>query len=239
MIVGGRRRRVGGGGVVHLAALVPLAAVPVEPGREEARGLAIRELAKREYAEAQPDLAERVIRWVIDKLTSVELPAGPGPAIGVTLLLLLAAAAIAFAVTRYGYLGLRGRRREDRSVLGTSTLSAAEHRSAAESHATAERWAPAVLERFRAVARELEERAVLTRQPGRTADEIAQSASRWLPSLADGFRSAARIFDDVRYGDRPGSAAGYARIVELDDAVRRTRPTETDQPRPGAVAVPA
>ncbi|WP_449066361.1 DUF4129 domain-containing protein, partial [Planomonospora algeriensis] len=58
---------------------------------------------------------------------------------------------------------------------------------------------------LRAVARDLEERAVVEELPGRTADELAAEAGRALPGFAGELAEAARLFDDVTYGDLPGT----------------------------------
>jgi len=34
----------------------------------------------------------------------------------------------------------------------------------------------------------------------------------------------ARLFDDVRYGQRPGTAAGYQQVRDLDAAIQAARP---------------
>ena len=102
--------------------------------------------------------------------------------------------------------------------------TAAEHRAAAERLAAAGDWAEAIRERLRAIARDLEERAILDPLPGRTAAELAAAAARELPGLADGLAAAARLFDDVTYGGLPGSPEGYTRLVRLDEQVTATRP---------------
>src|SRR5690606_30430874 len=78
--------------------------------------------------------------------------------------------------------------------------------------------------RLRAVARDLEERAILDPMPGRTAAELAADAGRELPGLADELAAGARLFEDVTYGEMPGSAEGYARLVRLDEQVAAARP---------------
>jgi hypothetical protein len=98
-------------------------------------------------------------------------------------------------------------------VFDDGARSAAWHRAAADAAVAAGHLRTAVLERFRAVVRELEERAVLAEQPGRTAGEAAQAAASRLPALGERLTAAARIFDDVRYGDRPATP-------EMDDALR-------------------
>ena len=119
---------------------------------------------------------------------------------------------------RFGGAGAARRHREG-VFTASAMLSAAEHRRLAEAAEHSERWAVAVLERFRAIARELEERTLLSPAPGRTADEVAAEASRALPALSDRLSGGARWFDDVVYGDRPATAQAAALLRELDEAV--------------------
>jgi hypothetical protein len=85
---------------------------------------------------------------------------------------------------------------------------------------------------------DLEERGILPARVGRTADELAAEASRLLPNQGAGLRDAARLFDEVRYGERAGTAAGYERLRDLGTRIRAARPA-TAAPQPvGAVAGP-
>jgi hypothetical protein len=72
---------------------------------------------------------------------------------------------------------------------------------------------------MRAVAVSIEERGVLSAQPGRTADELALQAGRALPALAGALGAASHLFDDVLYGGREGTAAGYDSICLLDSMI--------------------
>ncbi|SCD29960.1 protein of unknown function [Streptomyces sp. di188] len=102
--------------------------------------------------------------------------------------------------------------------------SAAEHRAAAEAHATQGHWNQAVQERMRAVVRALEERALLDPRPGRTADEAAAEAGRALPSHSDRLRTAAHDFDDVTYGGRTATEDTYRGLAALDGDLERAKP---------------
>jgi hypothetical protein len=198
------------------------AEVPVRPGREEARAWALEELAKREYEDARPGVVERVVGWVLDRFGGI---GDAADSVSITLLALLAigiVALVGYGLHRAGGLG-RTARRGSATALDDPTATAAEHRAAADRHAAAGDWDAAVLHRFRAIARALEEEAILAPQPGRTADEVAHAAGSRLPDLASDLGSAARTFDDVHYGDRHVDAAADQRMRALDDAVRRAR----------------
>jgi hypothetical protein len=198
------------------------AAVPVEPDRVEARRLAVTELSRREYQEAKPGIIERVLIWLRDFAQGLDLGHNPPARLGMALIVVLIGAAVTYAIYRSG--GLRGtaRRRGD-ALLPDRPTTAADHRAAADRHAAAGAWDDAVRERFRAVARELEERAVLNPQPGRTAYELATRAGRELPALAGELVAGARLFDDVTYGSLPATPADDASLRALDDHVRAAR----------------
>ena len=70
--------------------------------------------------------------------------------------------------------------------------------------------------------------AVLDAIPGRTATELARDAGKALPNLSGELFEAATAFNDVTYGDRPGTESAYRMIAGLDDHLRfRTQaPTE-------------
>jgi hypothetical protein len=238
---------IGGAGLAVAALPVVLAAgasaaalvrVPVEPDRETARAWAAQELSRQEYQSARPNLLMRLADWLLQQLQHLPAFTGTGSRFGLLAAVLVAVAAVVFAVQRSG--GLRRQARPGGGeVFAGGALTAAEHRRAAEAAEAADDWAAAVVERFRTIARELEERAVLVPQPGRTADEVASDAAAWLPALAGRLRAAAGVFDDVRYGDRPASQASAAHLRELDDAVRRARPVAEAVTVTGGLVAPS
>jgi hypothetical protein len=204
--------------------------VPLDPSREQARAWAVEELAGREYRTDEPGLVQRALQWLLDRLSGVEVPGGPVAAVGLVVLALVVAVVLGLVLRRVGLPGRTARRGGDRALYGaTGPRSAAEHRAAAERAAAEGDVSTAVLERFRAVVRDLEERAVLTEQPGRTADEAARAAGALLPDLAGDLRAGARSFADVRYGDRAATPAAVDELARLDDAVRRARPARPDR----------
>lgn len=208
---------------------------PVTVGRVPAREAAERELSKPMYTEHEPGLFRRIIDWIWDRIGDVldaAAGAAPGGWVGLTVLAVLAVLLVIAVRLRLG--ALRTAPTTGSALFEDRPLSAAEHRSAAEAHAAAQRWTPALQERMRAVVRSLEERALLDPRPGRTADEVAAEAGRVLPAHAAALRSAARAFDEATYAGRPADAAGYARLQELDDGLRRSRPQPVAAGRQGA-----
>ena len=198
----------------------------LDPSRELAQDWARRELSDPAYAQARPGWVERLAQWIIDRLRELQVPDGltPGRSLGTVLLVLLVVLVAAVVLRRTGLARRGARAATAGAVLDGERLTAAEHRRRADKAATEGRFDIAVRERFRAVARSLEERAVLQERPGRTADEIAVEAGRAMPVTAGSLRSAAEVFDDVWYGGRTATAAHDAQLRELDRAVTAARP---------------
>lgn len=194
------------------------------PGRDQARDAARRELSKRAYQAAQPSWLERLGQWLLDRLSELVSKADnalPGGGLALLLLVLVLGGVVALLLVR-----LRPARRVHGGIPlfeGERERTAEEHRELAASHAARGAFSEAAQERFRAVVRELETRGVLDPRPGRTADEVAWEAGSVVPALRDDLVRGARLFDDLRYGERPGDEATYAAVVALDDAVRAAR----------------
>jgi hypothetical protein len=199
-----------------------LGAVPVQPDRGTARDWAVQELTRQEYQDAQPGLGERALRWLWDLINRAELGGSAPPVPALILISVVVAAVIFYAVRRSGGLH-RTARRKSAAVLPVTATTAADHRAAAERHAQAEQWDLAVVERFRAIARELEERALLSPQPGRTAREVARDGGSALPDLGPDLLRAADWFDEVSYGHRSVGAPAEQAVRTLDERVRTAR----------------
>lgn len=214
----------------------------LDPSRELAREWARTELSDPAYAQARPGWVERLARWLLDRLAELQVPGGlaPGRGLGLVLLLALIAVVVVVVLGRTGLVRRAGRATGAGAVLDDVRRSSGEHRALADRAAEQAQWAVAVRERFRAVARSLEERAVLDERPGRTAHELADEAGRVLPPAAEGLVAAARVFDDVWYGGRPATAAHDQQLRRLDEQVARSRPVLDAPPvAPGRVAAPS
>jgi hypothetical protein len=197
-------------------------------GRVAGQRLARAELSKTIYHPHEP-LAQRILNGIADLLSDLSRAgrAFPGGWWAAVALAALLAALITVVVSRTGPLA-RSRRSAGQLMAGPGTLSAADHRLHAGRLAAAGDYAGAILERVRAIARELDERAVLTPRAGRTANEMADEAAAALPAERAALHDAALVFDDVCYGDRPGTPEGYALVSELDERVSAA------VPKPGA-----
>ncbi|ORA63976.1 DUF4129 domain-containing protein [Mycobacteroides franklinii] len=191
----------------------------VDIDRDSAAEAAQRELAKPIYEHPSPP--DRLINWLLEHLRYLEFRASELPGgwftILVTTLIVIAAVVLLVRIARRA---VRTKGGTDFGLFESGELTAAEHRAAAELAASQGDWASAIRHRLRAVARQLEERMILTPVPGRTANELSTDAARELPSLTTEFRSSAEIFNDVSYGDRPGTEQSYRKIADLDDHIR-------------------
>jgi hypothetical protein len=191
----------------------------IDIGRDPAHEAAQRELDKPIYPKGS--VAQRVHEWIhellyrlIEKGSSL-----PGGWFTVSVLITLLVVAIVVAI-RIAQRTIRTRRGADYQVFDASQLTAAQHRAIAERFAAEENWTAAIRHRLRAVARSLEESGTLDPAPGRTANELAEDAAERIPALAAEFSQSAIAFNDVTYGERPGTHAAYQMIVDLDDHLR-------------------
>lgn len=222
-------------GLACLAAVPAAAAglrrdVPVQPDADQARRWLEDELALPAY-HVEPTLIERFLTWareqiahLQDLISQIDGRSASVSVVAVVLVVAAVALLVAGPVRR-----ARGGRRASHEVLADDTRTAAQLRAAADAHAAAGRWGPAVLDRFRAILRSLEERVVLDERPGRTADEAAAAASARFPGLAGELGAAGALFDEVCYGDVVPTADDDRRLRELDAALTRTRPVRADR----------
>jgi len=200
--------------------------VPVDPDAAEARDWIIAELAKPEYRAAEPTWFDRLSQAFLDWLGSLTFSPGgalQGPLLFVVGGILVAAAIVAYLIFGPPRLGRRS------TVVGTlfgdddSRDSAAMRRAAADA-AGRQDYTLAIEEQFRAIARGLAERTVLSVSPGTTAHAFAAQAGSAFPALASRLSGAAETFDGVRYLDRPGTRDGYLTLTALETELRTARP---------------
>lgn len=207
-----------------------LTALPDLPGPDDARRLAEEELSRHVYEAAQPNLIDRIALAIADFLSSLTLR-GVGVSwspIVVIIVIVLLAALIAAGLILWGRPKLAHRQSQPSALLfgEDDRRSAAELRADADSHAASGRWEQAIADRFRALARALDERDILDPVPGVTAIGLADVAAEFFPAHGDALRRAAARFDDVRYLRRPGTAETYAEVTRVDDDVAHTTPAK-------------
>jgi hypothetical protein len=187
----------------------------IDIDRDSAHEAAQRELDKPIYAGGS--VSQRINEWIHELLYRIiekgsSLPGG-WLTIIVLVTLLIAAVVIAVRIARRT---IRTRAGGDYQLFDAGQLTAAQHRAIAERFAAEENWTAAIRHRLRAVARGLEESGTLDPAPGRTASELAADAAGRLPALAAELARSATAFNDVTYGERPGTQANYQLIVDLD-----------------------
>lgn len=106
---------------------------------------------------------------------------------------------------------------------GPRPATADEYRAEAESLAARGEFKEAVRARFRAIIRELEQRAVLDPRAGRTAGEIAREGAAAVPTIGEDLRLVAGTFDRVWYGRRDAARADYVAVRDADERIRARR----------------
>lgn len=201
--------------------LVAVLGVPVEPDAPDARELLLDELSDPAYAEAQPTWFDLLSRAVADWFGSLRLAEGDGvPALALVIGAVLVAAAVAAALLIYGVPRWRVRSGAGIELLGErDRRTARQLRRDAERAAAAGDWPRAIAERYRAIARALDERTLVPALPGTTAHGFARAAGRLFAEHAAALELAADRFDAVRYLDRPGTAEDYVLVRALDDRI--------------------
>jgi Domain of unknown function (DUF4129) len=207
----------------------------IDIDRDAAHQAAQIELGKPIYSKGSA--AQQFADWVnellyrlLEKTASI-----PGGWLTTTVLLILLAIAVVVAV-HVARRTMRTRRGGDYLLFEATPLTAAQHRATAESFAAQGDWTAAIRHRLRAVARQLEETGVLEPVPGRTANELARDAGAALPHLSDELSQAATAFNDVTYGERPGTEPAYRMVADLDDHLRSRAPAVPPAPgQPAAV----
>jgi Domain of unknown function (DUF4129) len=191
----------------------------VDIDRETAYEVAQRELNKPIYPRSS--LRERFSEWLNELIYRIVAKGStiPGGWFTIAVLLIIVAVAVVVAV-RVARKTMRTDRGTDYALFGPADRSAAEHRATAEQYAARGEWAAAIRHRLRAVARQLEESGVLDPVPGRTSYELARAAGASIPLLAGEFLRAATAFNDVTFGERPGTPAAYRLTADLDEHLR-------------------
>jgi hypothetical protein len=206
----------------------------IDIDRDAAHEAAQHELAKPIYPKAS--LTDRLLDWISELIYRLMDATASVPGGWLTLSVLGILLAIAIVVMiRIARRAMGTNRGGGHALFGEHELSAAEHRATAEQYAAVGNWSAAIRHRLRAVARQLEQSSVLDPVPGRTATELARDAGRAIPTLAAELSRAAEAFNDVTYGERPGTEAAYRMIADLDNHLRsRTSASAATEAVPAA-----
>lgn len=213
------------------------AGVPVDPDAAEAQRWAEEELAKGVYVDG-PTLWERFLEWLLgplETITGVDAPP--------LLVPVLVVVAFVLVLVLARVLGGRVRATRARGEAEASVPLFEDARSSAQLHASADAaaargdYASAVLERFRALVRSLDERGVIDERPGLTAHEAAELAAAALPGAAGELVGAGRLFDDVCYGHAGAGPDEDARLRDLALRVETTATAHAPVPDAGWAGV--
>lgn len=174
---------------------------------------------------------ESAVRWVLDVirrlLDGIGLLTGLSPVVTV-LLALVVVALLAWALPRV--------RRESTvsaaagAVLNDTTTAPRHYRDRAAKATREGRYDEAVLDGFRAIAKEMSDRALLADAPGRTAHEISVALASPFPDHAARLAEAANLFDSVRYGRARATASQAIGVQQLDASLVSTRPVQARLP---------
>lgn len=201
--------------------------VPIDLGEDEARDQLLGELSKPEYHNAKPTLVDYIGQAIADWFAGLFSGDVGGTPPLVPFLIALGVVAIVVTIALLVY-GVPRRNRRVHALGGMfgeeERRSAAELRSAARAAAGLGDWSLAIAEMFRATARGLAERELVTTTPGTTAREFALLAARPFPVETAALQTAASAFDDVRYLGQPGSREAFASIAALEERLRGAKP---------------
>lgn len=196
--------------------------VPVIPDGSTAQDWALDELSKPIYREGK-SLATMLYEWLQEFFAEL-LKAAEQTTLPSWLLLAIVVLAVSLAAWKFVGVPLRRNRRQATPLFTDTTRSAASFRDEADAAAAAGDYSAAVIARFRAIIRSLEERTILDEAPGRTAQEAGFEAGQVLPTQASALASAARLFDRVAYGKSGAGIDDDALLRDLDATLHVTRP---------------
>lgn len=202
--------------------------VPVDPAPPEATQWLLDELARPEYAAAQPTIVDLVGRAIADWLNGIlSGSSGAPPLLALVIGLAVVAAIVVVAIVFGGRVRLARRAAAPHDLFdGDERRSARDLRDAAAEAAWRGDWAAATADAYRAIARGAAEREIVAVVPGMTAHGFATIAAGAFPMEAAALADAADAFDAVRYLGRAGSEEDYRAVAALGarlDAARAER----------------
>ena len=211
--------------------MTPLSWSPLrglDPTPAEARDWLEQELHRSDY---QSPWLESAIRWVLDQLR--RLLDGAGHVAGLSPLITVLVALVVIALLAWVLPKVRRESvvaRTGGAVLEDLTITARTYRDLAAKAFRDGRYDDAILDGFRAIAKDMSDRTLLDDAPGRTAHEVSLALAQPFPDHADRLVRAADVFDSVRYGHRQASAEQFGEVQHLDAELVRARPTLAASP---------
>jgi hypothetical protein len=213
---------------LHLARLD----VPLVPDAPDARDLVQRELAKPEYATSKPSLWDIISKAFWDWINSLRVPdGGPFSSLFPVIVMIVVVVAVVIAFLIWGVPRLNRRSRLQTELFGENdSRTSDELRRAARAAAANGDWTLAIEELYRATARGLSERTIVTVMPGTTAHGFATRASTSFPAEQGRLHTAADAFDAVRYLGAVGTEAQYLDLDALDRSLAASSPARFEEP---------
>jgi hypothetical protein len=204
---------------------------PLDPDAGQARDQLIAELSKPEYQSTKPGLIDLLATWLRDWLEGIlnGVSGARGPAgLGNIVIIVLVVAAIVVAFLVFGVPRLNRRSSVAGTLFGEDDSRDSDAlRAAAARAASAGDYSTAIAEQFRAIARSLSERGIVTTFPGTTATGFATRAATSFPAEAGALDQAAVAFDGVRYLGRVGTADEWATVDALATRMRTAKPSDS------------
>ncbi len=202
---------------------------PLTPTVAGARDQLSGELSKPQYQAARPTLFDELWTAITNWFNSLTSAGGSGlggsPALILTIVGLVVVAALVIGFILFGVPRLNRRSAITGALFGIEDeRDALALRRSAEAAANAGDYTTAIEEGFRAVARGLSERGVVSTFPGTTAHGFAQLAAGPFPQTGSALERAAALFDGVRYLGAPGTESDWIIVRDLDRELGRTRP---------------
>lgn len=194
----------------------------LDPTPPQARDWLRQELQGPEYRSPWLD---SVLRWFTDQIR--KLFEGASQLAGLSPLITVLIALVVIALLVWVLPRVRRERRvagSDWAVLDDVTVTARHYRDQAAQALRDGRYDDAVLDGFRAIAKDMSDRGVLEDAPGRTAHEVSLALASPFPDHADRLALAADLFDSVRYGHRRASPHQAVQIQELDAELVASHP---------------
>ncbi len=211
-----------------MAPLIWSTPLGLDPTPPEARDWLARELEGPDYRESW---LQSALHWIERLLNGV---GGGGPAVSLVITVLVALVVIALLVWVLPKVRREsGVARSGGAVIEDLATTARTYRDRAAQALRDGRYDDAVVDGFRAIAKDMSDRTLLDDAPGITAHEVSVALAPCFPDHADRLARAADLFDAVRYGHRRATADQAGQVQHLDAELVKTRPVLTASPFQG------